>query len=87
MTFRLTSFSLFVHQRDRHDDIVRDREANLKVGAERDLHSKEDIGEDRHQLCISPSLCKTRSQYKPRKHMSGPHRHQVQNNLFQIIKH
>ena len=55
-TNTLTCLGLLIHQRDRHDDIVRDGETDLEVGAERELHPQEDVGEDRHELGVGASL-------------------------------
>ena len=45
-----------VHQRDGHDDIVCNREANLQVGTQGNLHSQHDIGEHCHEFGVGTDL-------------------------------
>ena len=53
---RLTRFRLFVHQGDRHDDIVRNGKTDLEVGAKRELHAQKHVREDCDELGIRSSL-------------------------------
>ena len=83
----LTRLRLFVHERDGHDDIVGDGEADLEVRAERELHAEEDVGEDGHELRVGTGLCDI-SVYAF-DHLAGfkTYRHQVQGNLLEIVEH
>lgn len=46
------SLRFLVHQRDGHDNIVCDREADLQVRTQRNLHSQEDVGKHSHEFCV-----------------------------------
>lgn len=52
----LTGLRLLIHERDRHNDVVQDREAHLKIGTESELHSQEHIAEDRNKFRICSRL-------------------------------
>ena len=52
----LTGFGFLEHQRDRHNHVISDREADLQVRAERKLHPEEDVAEDRHELRVCSRL-------------------------------
>ena len=52
----LTTFRLLIHQRNRHDYVIGDREAHLKVGAESELHAQKHGTEDSQELGVSASL-------------------------------
>ena len=41
-----------VHQRDGHYDVVCDRETDLQVRAQRNLHSQQNIGKRRHEFSV-----------------------------------
>ena len=50
------SLRFLVHQRDRHHDVVCDRETDLQVRTQRNLHSQHDIGEHRHEFSVGTDL-------------------------------
>jgi hypothetical protein len=46
------SLRTLVHQRDGHHDVVCDRETDLQVRTQRNLHSQHDIGENPHEFSV-----------------------------------
>jgi len=77
----LTRLSFFIHQRNRHDHVVRNGEAYLQVGTEGELHSEEDVGKYGREFRICAGLKYLSYPDNEGTHI-GTYWHQVQNNLL-----
>lgn len=44
------------HEGNGHHDVVGNRETNLKIGAEGELHAQKNIGKDGHELSVRSGL-------------------------------
>jgi len=51
-SYHEVSLRLLVHQRDGHNNVVCDRETDLQVRTQRDLHAQQDIGEHCHEFSV-----------------------------------
>ena len=82
----LTRLRLFVHERDGHDDVVRDREADLQIRAQGGLHAEENIAKDGQELGVRSGLEQTRLERDEENCATETYGHEVQDDLLEVIE-